>query len=370
MQFFGHIKFHIILLLLFICYFNKNTWSQESVGVAYNTGPILIHSSAMKELINEPVKGFTLNYGFANNRGKEWREFNNFPNYGLSYNFKSYGNPEILGNSHSLTSFLQVSFFKKRNIFDVGFKGFAGMGYFSKVYDAKTNPLNKAISAHFNISAEARLYSKIRIKPFFLEYSFGLNHFSNGLTKVPNLGINVLNNTLGFGYELEEQAPALQLKNREKRALIKNEFWGFTSFGVKEVEEESKRYTFSSISLNYSKQVSVLNKLGLGFDFLNDPSLTSFAYHQYHFLGRPDFNYRYGLNVHNEFLMGKTGLFAAYGIYLRKSDFYISQFYYKAGFKFYHRNIIAILFIRAIPLFRADVVEFGLGYRFNRKKQE
>jgi hypothetical protein len=105
-------------------------------------------------------------------------------------------------------------------------------------------------------------------------------------------------------------------------------------------------------------------------DFLNDPSLTSYAYQQYHYLGSPDLDFRYGLNLHNEFIMGNTGIFAAYGFYIRKSEYYTSRRYYKVGFKFYWKNVIGIVLVRAVPLFRADVVEFGIGYRFKKTRLE
>jgi hypothetical protein len=367
----ARIYFKLLLLTGCILLNYAFVFGQESFSGALNIGSILVHSESIKDVVDEPVKGFTVNYAFPNRFGADWRKNYNYPNYGLSYNYKSYGNPEVLGQSHSITSFLQLSFLKKHSIFDFGFKGFAGAGYFTKKYDSITNPTNNAISANLNISAEARLYSKIRLEPFFCEYSFGLNHFSNGQTKAPNLGINVLNNTFTIGVELEDQSTIDTYSKPSRIYFVKNEIWVMTSLGIKEIENQEKKYTFSSASINYSKQITAINKIGVGIDFLNDPSLTSVGYLRYHYLGSPDLNFRYGLNFHNEFIMGNTGIFAAYGFYLRESEFYATRGYYKAGFKFYRKNLIGVLLIRAIPLFRADVVEFGLGYRIkgNRKHE-
>ncbi|HSH20335.1 MAG TPA: hypothetical protein VLA03_07765, partial [Draconibacterium sp.] len=38
-----------------------------------------------------------------------------------------------------------------------------------------------------------------------------------------------------------------------------------------------------------------------------------------------DLDLHYGLNLHNEFMMGNTDIFAAYGFYLRKSEYYTSR---------------------------------------------
>lgn len=263
-----------------------------------------------------------------------------------------------------------MPFLPKGRLFNVGFKGFAGLGIFTKKYDPVTNPLNKAISSTINISAEGRLYGKIRIKPVFIEYSFGLNHFSNGLVKAPNLGLNVLNTSFSIGYELENNLEYEKLHKQKISNGDGHEFWASSSFGLKEIVSRAKEYVFSSVSVNYSKYISKINKIGIGIDFLNDPSLTPIAYENYYYLGKPDLNFRYGINIHNEFMFGKTGFITAYGRYLRRSTYYSTQWYYKAGFKYYYKNFIGIVLIRAVPLFRADVVEFGIGYKISKNEKK
>lgn len=366
-------RFNIIkqfLWPIFIFFFQVNLNGQESFSIALNYGNIIEHSPKLQPLlsmIEKPVTGFTVNYSIPNKTGASWRKNYNYPNLGLSYNYKNYGLDDKLGHSHSLTTFLQMSFLRRRKHFDFGFKGFSGLGYFDKKYNANNNSLNKAISSHINISAEARIYTKVRIEPAFLEYSFGINHFSNGLVKAPNLGINVFNNAFNVGVELEEQEQHQKKMLLTEKHNLTGEYWCFISFGIKSVEDDNHNYTFSSFSLNYSRRISAINKIGAGIDFLNDPSLTPAAYLSYHYLGNPDLNFRYGINVHNEFMMGKTGLFTAYGLYLRKSEFYTSRDYYKVGFKHYFNHAIVVIMLRAIPLFRADVIEFGLGFRIGSK---
>lgn len=359
-------KFISILLLLL---FQQVVKSQESISLSYNYGIIAVHSPSIEPLINGPVHGFTVNYAFSNKRGTDWRKLYNFPDYGISYNYKDYNNANQLGNSHSITGFFQMPFLQKGRFFNLGFKGFAGVGIFTKKYDAITNPLNKAISSTINISADARLYSRINFYPLFLEYSFGLNHFSNGLIKAPNLGINVINNNFAVGYYLEDKLPYEEIKNRKTERTENYEVWAVTTFGLKELDSDSRKYMFSGLTVNFAKYLSQINKLGIGIDFLNDPSLVPTAYNQYHYIGASDLNFRYGINLNHEFILGNTGFFAAYGFYFRHSDYYTSNRYYKAGFKYYYKNVIGMVLIRAIPLFRADVVEFGVGYKVTTHKK-
>ncbi len=358
----------IIILFLFI-YLRIN--AQEAVSVSYNYGNILPHNTEIKPLIKGPVHGFTLNYYFPNQSGKEWRNFFNLPNYGLSYNFKSYGYPEVVGNSHSFTAFIKMSILPKRRYFDIGVIAFSGLGYFTKIYDPVENPTNKAISSHLNISGDLRLYTKIRFHPVFLEYSLGLNHFSNGLIKAPNLGLNVRNRSFTLGYEFEDQAIHETVPKSERNLYPRSEFWIYGATGIKEVEGMyHKKYIPVNASLNYSYRTSVINKMGIGFDFVYDPSLEDFAYINYNYKRDPPLNFRSGISLHNEFVFGKTGIFTSYGFNFRMNEYYTQQRYYKVGFKFYFKNVIGVALLRAIPLFRADLVEIGVGYRIAPKSKK
>ena len=358
-----------VLFILLSLKFHNVSLSQESIEISYNYGSVLVHTPKIEPISSNPVIGFSLFYTFKNSYGEQWKRYFNYPNYGVSYSYKNYHYPDVLGASHSFSSFLQIPFLRNREYFDIGIKGLAGAAYFTKKYDPETNPLNNAISTRINITAELRLYSRLRFDPLYFEYSYGLSHASNGLVKSPNLGINVLNSNFNLGVELEGQLKREELPTDENPEFIRNEFWAFASVGVKEIEYVSDKYIFSGISLNYSKQVWAINKMGLGVDFSRDPSLTTFAVYRYGYSGDRDLSFRAGINIHNEFMMGRTGLYTAYGIYLGSDEFYSSKKYYKAGFKFYFENMFGLVLIRAIPLFRAQALEFGMGFRITDKKQ-
>ncbi len=359
-------KFLLIVCLLL---FNLIGKSQEAISFSYNYGNIAIHTPLIEPLIDGPVYGFSLNYAFSAKNGAEWRKLYNFPDYGINYNYKNYNNPRHLGSSHSVTGFFQMPFFRISHYFDFGFQGLAGVGIFTNKYDEQYNPINKAISSTVNISAETRLYSKISFHPVFLEYSFGLNHFSNGLIKAPNLGINVFNNSFSIGYYLENEASHNSNIKPPKEKNENFEFWMVSSFGIKELDYDPKKYLYSGLTVNMVKYLCPINKSGIGIDMFNDPTLIKYASQYYYYTGSPGFNFRYGINLNSEFLFNRVGFFGGYGIYLKNSEFYSSRLFYKAGFKYYYKDFIGMVLIRASPLFRADVVEFGIGYRMTTYKK-
>lgn len=357
----------ILLSIILVGLPPPGLFAQESIDVSYSFGSILVHTAQIEPIAGNRVDGFSLTYTTKNKLGAQWKRYYNYPNYGFTYKYKSYNYPEVLGHAHSFTTFLQLSFLKRRRVFDLGFRGKIGLAYLNKTYDQDTNPLNTAISSHLNIAAETQFYSKIRLHPVFFEYSYGLNHFSNGLVKAPNLGINSLNHQFSVGYELENPIDKYTVPLRPREPYIKNEYWMYTVFGTKEVKDHDKRFGFATMSLNYSRQISMINKLGFGFDFVRDGAATQYARENYHYSGTEDLNFRCGPNLQTEFLFGRTNFFAAYGFYLGNTDYYTTRAYYKVGTKIYFNNFFAIALIRAIPLFRAEALLFGVGYRINGK---
>uniref|UniRef100_UPI0032177EE9 acyloxyacyl hydrolase n=1 Tax=uncultured Draconibacterium sp. TaxID=1573823 RepID=UPI0032177EE9 len=362
-------RLRLFLALLFLIVTSPYyVYSQESIDISYTYGSILVHTRKVESISHNPVNGFSVSYTLKNKSGAHWRKYYNYPNYGFNYKFKSFNNPDTIGNAHALTSFLQFSFLKQPTHFDIGFKCAAGLAYLSKTYNEISNAENQAISSHINIAGEAQLYTKLRFHPIYFEYSFGLNHFSNGLIKAPNLGINSLNNLLTLGWEFENQTEKMKPPKEDHPPFIKNEFWAYSSFGTNKIKDFDQRFLFCAASLNYSKQINPINKLGFGIDFINDEALNKYAISHLNYTGDADLSFRFGPNIQGEFMLGRGSFYGAYGFFFGDDTNYISRAYYKVGAKYYLKNIIGVATIRAVPLFKAQVLEFGIGYRFPRVK--
>jgi hypothetical protein len=143
-----------------------------------------------------------------------------------------------------------------------------------------------------------------------------------------------------------------------------NEMWIELAGGKRALQHSEQKYSVFSASLNYSRKIGRINKLGIGLDFIHDNSLTDRARERYDYTGEADINFRVGPNVHGEFLFGNASFIGAYGFYFCDNTYYVSRAYYKAGAKYRFKNFVAQAMVRAVPLFKAEVITFGLGYTF------
>lgn len=339
------------------------------VSFGYDYGNVYAHTSKVNYLSNLPVKGFSVNVDLNTREFKNWEKYFNFPDYGISYNYKDFSKTLYFGNSHSLTAYMKFSFLPKRWFLESGIVGHSGVGYFENYSINATNPEHTAIGSKLNMNAQGRLYIKVKVHPVYFEYSYGLNHFSNGLIKAPNLGVNVMNNSFSIGISSPQKNRYLAGDTLKKEYFVKDEIWTTASVGFKQLNWSDKTFFFRSATLNYSKQITKINKLGIGIDYSYDESATEYASKMYDFHGQTNLNERFGLNAQLELVLGNFNFFTAYGFYFGDDKYYPSKKYYKVGYKQYFGNVMGFVLIRAIPLFRAEVVEFGIGYSIKRKKE-
>ena len=109
---------------------------------------------------------------------------------GLSIGITDFGQLDSLGMAVSIMPEIEFNAFKSKR-----FKILTGLGasYFTKKYNAVTNPNNRAVSTDitwaFRFLIKYKLYSTNNID---WKLGLGLSHHSNGHTKLDNRGYNIL----------------------------------------------------------------------------------------------------------------------------------------------------------------------------------
>lgn len=157
--------------------------------------------------------GFSLGNTFSSNRGfpetdvfKEfeaavvwdseaktdrWAQQLNYPETGLSLRLSDFGNERALGYSISMNPFISFHPLKKNRNLYVKLGG--GLGYFNTIFDDVENPSNKGITKNVNITFLTQLnYVLLRTHLMSWKAGMGIIHYSNGHTRLPNQGLNIL----------------------------------------------------------------------------------------------------------------------------------------------------------------------------------
>ena len=140
----------------------------------------------------------------------EWESVYQYPYIGVTFYHADFGfnfeqNPEVgnaLGSVYALYPFINYPLNPNEDS-QLTFKLGAGLGYLTHPFNNFTNYYNFAIGSHLNAAVNLSFEYRQRITSRFMSVaSFGLTHFSNGSTKLPNYGLNTFSAAWGLAYYL------------------------------------------------------------------------------------------------------------------------------------------------------------------------
>jgi len=206
-----------------------------------------------------------------------WEFMYGYPVIGITAFASKLGNFEEIGSAvgvYPFISFPLVQNSKQSLNFRIGL----GLAYLTNHFDRLENYKNFAIGSHFN--AIASLYAEYRYrisrKSTFI-IGAGLTHFSNGTTKTPNYGLNILTAATGFAFHIGE--PNNFSKKNYRPELYPYEFDGrkylhwYVSVhgGTKDLSSSlGDRFMVYAMLTSLMVQVSYKSRVGAGVDLTYD----------------------------------------------------------------------------------------------------
>ncbi|MDR0970142.1 MAG: acyloxyacyl hydrolase [Lentimicrobiaceae bacterium] len=315
---------------------------------------------------------FRATYGKNN-----WETVYRYPLMGVAVYYSDLGGFEEIGSVYAVYPFVNLSLFGKTKN-QLSFRFGLGIGYLTNHFDAKTNYRNFAIGSHINAAASIYFdYRRAVTKRLTFFVSGGLTHFSNGSTKTPNNGINIISVSGGASYFLRN--PNRYLEKKILPELYKFEFDGKQWFaiecsflyGYKDMTQEyGTAHPVYNLAIDVSKQVSMVGKLGIGFDLVLDYSDETVLKYRYDTFIKKDIELlKPGVNVLYEMLLGRVSFLFNVGFHVWRDDLDLSEgiFYQKLNVKYLITNKLFLKVGLTTHLARADYIGYGLGYRFDIK---
>ncbi|HMG15389.1 MAG TPA: acyloxyacyl hydrolase [Saprospiraceae bacterium] len=216
----------ILGLLIFFSLNNTFCYSQYiknwAIAPTIYYGKILKHSPKIAYQIPSSSTGISCNIIYKTYGKENWHEWQNYPGLGVNLGYFNFGNDEILGKAYSFLPNIYLRL-NKSDKFSINFSVGTGIAYLSKHFSFIDNETNNAIGSYINNISSFQFDGKYKLnRHLSIAAGFGLTHFSNGASKIPNLGINLAAFSLGAVYiplpvDRKDYIPAGELSKPKRR---------------------------------------------------------------------------------------------------------------------------------------------------------
>jgi hypothetical protein len=293
------------------------------------------------------------------------------------------GSKGLLGNTFGILNMLGISLFKARNA-TLLFAPGIGFVYTTQTY--YNNPNDYLVGSHINLAVQAGFKIEMPVSASTkLTAGVDFFHYSNSAFRLPNMGINNINASLGMvrdintpGQERKKETFGIDDKYSVEFGI------GFGRRGFIQAGRYINPQTGKAIPLpdsaaqknaasnlfmagiygGYSYRLNSLLSLKLETDavYYFKPFSWDNFYRTYQESGTSLDNLALGVSTGVDLWMGRMALMANYGYYLHYSSINPYHFYWIMGGKYYLNNWLALNAKIYIHTFEAHYANFGLVF--------
>lgn len=410
-------KPHSAFLLLLLLLSAFKGWGQDHPWLSHNNimvearghAGLFWHHHFEMQKFNATYPAFEASVYQHTFGEKEWETVYTYPYIGVTFYHANFGfnfehNPEVgeaLGSVYALYPFINYPLNANEHS-QLTFKLGVGLGYLTKHFENLEHPLyqNFSIGSHLNAAVNLSFEYRQRITPRFMSVaSFGLTHFSNGSTKLPNYGLNTFSTALGLAYYL--RTPRINMTPTRRPEYQPFEFdhkhWlsldldygiGFKNVSQTLGGDSTAYYRVHDVSAYLLAQFTQYSRAGVGLSLVLDMSDQTLPDHFVDESGihitkkNPETHQqqvydistlqmtKLNFNLCYAMTMERLSYYFEFGWHLKYNDFTDlskGNIYQKVTARYQlHDNIYAHLGLMT-HFGRADYLCFGLGYRFIQK---
>ena len=353
---------------------------RNTLEVRVHHGGILPNNSTLDHLLTDPYSSVELRYGWQSYGHSSWNQLFKNPIYGVGYFQSALWADDYLGNPSAIYIFFNAPFIKGKRLdfrYDVGI----GVSYDFAHYDPDLNPENDLIGSNVNVYFAGALEVVYKMtERSDVSMGVDLTHFSNGRSRTPNKGVNLIGYNAGYRYYIGSNKRYDHFKVSEKKRPKPYftelpdfepyiEYYTVLSGGVTTTEltkaDRDLKYGAGSMAFDVVRHYSRASKYGLGFDVFYDGSQQES--YEGSSPGSKELWY-YGIHVGHELKVYRFTAVVQLGFNLveriNKGDIYsrISLRYDMSD------KVFARIGLKTLNGAAADFIEWGLGYSINNKR--
>lgn len=343
---------------------DPESFSQKEMWVEgrFKAGFLIAHRSSIGHIPTEHAFAGEASLMFKGLGQKDWHNRYKKPFYGITGFFGTAGNRELLGHYFGVYGFVNFPLITKRP-FQISFKLGSGAGYATKVYDSEDNKLSIALSTHINAMVVLGLDSRFTFGDHTLSLTLDMTHFSNGATKVPNLGLNLPYLSMGYGHKIQESnycadCPVASVA----KPTIQYGVLGFGS--VKEMfPVGGKKYGIFGLNFFGRKFFKERGGVELSLDVVSNQEIMDF---------QPGVSKTQAeilqMGIYAGYLVpfDKLHIVVGMGAYVKNKFNPYGPIYHRLGFRYMFKNGWNANISLKTHWARADYIEYGIGYSLFR----
>lgn len=335
----------------------------NELSIRYYGGFLMAHRPSMVYLQNRHSASVEIDYLWRCSGSASWHAAYRFPSVGISYRLTSFGNPDLIGDGHSISVATEFPL-STGTKFTVRMRGSFGIGWIERPFDVRDNYKNLAAGSHLNGVVGFGISGGVKLgKSSTLNTGIHFLHFSNGSARTPNLGLNVpslsISYTQTFKRALNTPTPPRALPNFSHNNI-------YLASGLKEIYPPSGK-SFPIAVIDYSRTYLHGKKgvLGGGLSFMYDSSLPTKAQRENDNKGSDQLDgFRIGAYGSAGLRMGPWSANLQVGLYLYnrvKSD---GDVFNRLSLRHHRPNGLFYCINLKSHFGKADYIEWGIGKSF------
>ncbi len=359
--------YFFLLTLIFGTQFGNrsNLFAQSGrVQLDSHYGYVLPEYSNLQYLINKPATGFSAAYIKPTSGKSYWERLYAYPSFGIAAFYSGLGNDSINGRELAVYPFMRIRIAGNEK-FNLYHQFGLGFSYISRKFELENNYLNITTGSHLNLHFGMRFGTEIRILPkIALTTGLSFDHFSNGNSMEPNLGLNTFAAFAGLAYSFGKpdpkiipELPVLVKKNRPELSL---------RIGGKRARALVAEYfRTASLSFEYIRNAFHMVNFGFGADVFYDASTQAEMEAASAGPYKPLYDFQSGIHISQSIIYNRFSFTLQEGVYVGLKYRVKNRPIYTRGMLRYRlTDNLAFSFAMKSHLHVLDFPEIGFGYRW------
>ncbi len=346
--------------MIFFTTIFANAQLPNIAGIKVSRGFIMPHHQEIRSLLKKHITQFNLQLGWQTAGNKDWQRAWNYPEIGTGFYYANLGNPEILGDAKAMYLYYNTPLIRQK-MFNLSFYLALGTAYLQKPFNYQTNYNNIVIGSHFNIFANTNIEAQLRTKRIIFYSDFGLTHYSNGGTKMPNLGINVVALSLGIKYKTVDISRKRNMVQNRIKKYDELMFVQTFSKHADNVSVSNPQFFVTSLSIDYGRYFSAKGRVGGGLDFMYDQAANNLSAGDSTIVMKNIYFYPAGVHIGYDAVIGDFRFSFQNIFFIYKK--YGGRMFQRYGLKYMAGKHLVFNLTLLTEFFSAYTIEPGIGYR-------